>query len=179
MNNSKILLAVGILLSLIFISCQDLFPDPEVPVQDAVKLTKSELKNTTGYEWFNGYWTLYKPDATIADEISLTFDTTIHKIIIFIEPQCSCKELVRTPADLVKVLDIANISEEYYEIYSMGSVKSKHPFEDKLTIKSLPQVHLLKSGEFVYSVLDTFDFYSARNQSTTIESIILKALKDN
>ncbi|MFH1049593.1 MAG: hypothetical protein V1779_01540 [bacterium] len=174
MTNARILL-FAVILNIALTSCQD----PVTPPQNAVKLTVAELKNTVGYEWFNAYWTLYKPDTIITQEITAAFDTNVHKFVIFIEPSCSCRELVREPADLAKVLEIAMVNQEFYDIYSMGGVTSKHPFEDKLTITKLPQVHLLKSGEFVYSILDTFNYYSARDKSTKIESIILDALKNN
>jgi len=173
MANSKILI-LTILVNLVLISCQD----PVVHEQNAVKMTKEELKTTIGYEWFYNYWTIYKPDTNITKQIAPVFDSNTHKFIIFVEASCSCRELVKEPADLVKSLDLANISSDYYEIYAMGSIKSKHPFEDKITISTLPQIWLLKSGEFVYSILDTFSYYKPR-KFKYIEEIALEALQRN
>jgi len=174
MNKTRILL-IALVFNFILMSCQD----PVPPEQNAVKMTKAELKTTIGYEWFNAYWNLYNPNSNTIEEIALAFDPSIHKFVLFIEPACTCKELVREPADMVKVLDMANIDEDYYEMYSMGSIHSKHPFEDKVAIKSLPQIYLVKSGDFVYSILDTFNYYIIRDNSTRIEKIVLNALNSN
>lgn len=170
--NKLIGLLLAIVVSSILFSCQE----PTVPVQDAVKMTKEQLKSTIGYEWFNGYWNLYKPDTNVTKDIATTFDPNVHKFVLFIEASCSCKELVKEPAEVVRVLDDAKVNSDYYEIYTMGSTQSKHPYEDKIKIKSLPQVWLVKSGEFSYSILDTFSYYKNR-QFKKIEVITLEALQ--
>jgi len=167
-------LVVAVMINILMLSCQD----PEVPEQDAVKMTKEELKNTIGYEWFNGHWNLYQPDSTVTEQMNLAFDSTQHKFVLFIEPSCKCRELVKESAHMVKSLDVAGISPSFYEIYSMGGIKSKHPYADKLTIKSLPQLHFLHSGNFAYSILDTFNYYEQRNKFKKIETIILDALQN-
>ncbi len=171
MNRIKIVLISALIYSIFLFSCEDTIPAQD----DAVKFTSEELRNSTNWEWFNGFWNLYHPDSTITKEIESAFDSDADRFYIFIQPECICEEPAKEPADLVKALDESNIDEIYYEIYSMGSIKTRHPFDDKIKIESLPAAYLFKSGEPVYSIIDTFNFYFLGNYKS-IESIVLDAM---
>ncbi|MFC2130278.1 hypothetical protein ACFLSQ_02475 [Bacteroidota bacterium] len=171
MNRIKIVLISALIYSIFLFSCEDTIPAQD----DAVKFTKAELRKFSSYDWFNGFWNLYHPDSTITGEIENIFDSETDRFYIFIQPGCVCEDPVKEPADLVKVLDESNIDEIYYEIYSMGSIKTRHPYDHKINIKSLPAVYLFKSGEPVYSIIDTFNFYFTDNYKS-IESIVLDAM---
>ena len=156
----------------IFISCND----TTTPVSDAVLMEKSEISKTIGYTWFNDLWNYYEPNDSVKNLISTAFDSTKHKFIVFLEPDCECKELVREPVYVIKILDEANISSKNYEIYATGSITSNHPYKSLFTISSLPFVALITSDAKVYSVLDSFNYWKDR-RIIRLENIVLEALE--
>lgn len=172
MFNKIILFISSILVIGIIISCNNsTAPEPE-----AVLMSKDELSKTVGYTWFKDLWNYYTPNDSLTSLISLAFDSSNHKFIIFLEPDCTCKELVREPAYAVKIIDEALISSKYYEIYAAGSVKAKHPYQNIFKINRLPFVALIDSNNRVYSVLDSFNYWVDR-KSIKLENIILEALQ--
>jgi hypothetical protein len=139
-------------------------------------MEKNELSKTVGYTWFNSLWNFYEPNDSVKNLISTAFDSTKHKFIVFLEPDCDCKELVREPAYVVKILDVANISSKYYELYATGSTTSNHPYKSVFTLSSLPFVALITSNNKVYSVLDSFNYWKDR-RIIRLEDIVLEALE--
>jgi hypothetical protein len=170
----KIFYVSIILIAMTLVACQD----PATPVQDAVKVTKSELKNEIGYTWFWGYYNLYEPKDSIMNLIPNYFIPDSEKFVVFIEPSCTCRPTNESPADLIKVLDSANITESKYEIYSMSSKNSKHPYLGMMKIETLPAAFLFKNGKPVYSVLDSLKYWVDRDNSK-VEKIVLESLEQN
>ena len=163
-----------IFITMLMVACEE----TTAPEHKAVQMTKSELSETIGYTWFNGYWNYYQTNDSLTQIIDTTINRNIHKFVLFIEPECSCKELVKEPAYIVKVLDNSNINEDNYELWGMGSVDAEHPYENILNIKKLPFIGLMRNDDFVYSILDSFiKFKAYRNVS--LEQVILESLEDN
>lgn len=143
----------------------------------ALLTDRDKLHSKIGFTWLNGSINNYSPKDSISNLIESVFDSSKHKFVIFMEPECSCKPLVVLPAYVFKIFDIANISTKYYEIYVANSVLAPHSYENIFKIDKLPFVVLLTSGSKAYSILDTFDFLSKRINNYTLEDAILDALK--
>ncbi len=146
------------------------------PIQDAVKMSKAEIEASIGYEWFAPEWEIYKPDTAIVSQIKAVFDSTNENFYIFLSPSCGCKGVAKTSAELVKVLETSNISENSFEMYSMSSIDSKHPYTDIIKLNTIPSAYYIKNGQPVYSILDTFAYYQNIASSKSIEDIVLDAI---
>ena len=173
MNRIKIVILSVLAISFFLISCEE----TTTPPQQAVKMTKKDMKENIGYEWFDSFWNLYNPDTAIVSQINQAFNSNTQSFYLFIEPACSCKETVKQPADMIKVLDLAGITETYYTFYSMPGVGSPHPLKAQITLKTLPSVYMFRAGAPVYSIIDTFNYYVNRNYKS-IESIVLDAVQN-
>ena len=164
------------LLSFVFASILYSCNETTTPVQDAVKMSKAEIESSIGYEWFAPEWNIYKPDTSIISQIKAVFDTTNEKFYIFLSPSCGCKGVAKTSAELVKVLETSNISENNFEMYSMSGIDSKHPYMNIIKLHTIPSAYYIKNGQPVYSILDTFTYYQNIANIRTIEKIVLDAI---
>jgi hypothetical protein len=168
----SILFITALIITLTLLACED----TATTTPEAVLMSRSDLKATIGYQWIDAYGNLYNPDTLIINQIKQSYNPDIHTFYLFLQPSCTCRDLTKEPAYLIKVFDRANIPEENYFIYSMGSTETNHPFEDRITISSLPSVYVCRADQFVYSIIDTFFYYSDRSQFKPVEEILLDAI---
>jgi hypothetical protein len=175
MNRLRVILSLTFIVALVLGSCEETFE----PKREAVQYTKDNLLNDINYGWFKSYWILYEPDSSFIDSVKSVYNPNIHKFVFFIEPSCECKQIERSPADLLKCFDNAEIMESNYEIYSLGTLDSEHPYSDQIHISILPAAYLLKSGQSVYSILETFRNARLANDSIFVEEFLFDALKKN
>ena len=167
-------LYILIFIVIIFFSCDQL----SEPEQKAVKMSREELAKTIGFTWFNVYIDDYTPNDSLAHIIDSLFDRNNHKLIFFLEPECTCKELVKDPAYLVNILDHANITENNYEFWGMGTPNADNPYKEIIQIKDLPHIAFINSGNYVYSILDSFYKYKVYKK-WILENVIIDALEKN
>lgn len=173
MNRIKIAVLSCIAICFLLISCEE----TTTPTGTVIKMTKADMKKAIGYEWFDSFWNLYNPDTAVVAQIRQAFDPGTQSFYLFVESSCTCKETDRSPADMIKALDMAGVAETYYTFYSMPGVGTTHPLSDKITLKSLPSAYMFRAGVPVYSIIDTFSYYENRKYKS-IELIILDAVKN-
>ncbi len=172
----KILYNIYVIISLMMIisSCNQ----TTTPEQTAIKMTKEELTHTIGYTWFNVYINDYAPNDSLTHIIDSLFNRNKHRLIFFLEPECTCEELVKDPAYLVNILEHSNITEDNYEFWGMGSTKTDHPYKDLINLNELPHVALMSSNNYVYSILDSFYKYQVYKK-WNLENALIDALEKN
>ncbi len=146
-------------------------------IQDAVKVSESELETMPGYEWFGIEKEFYKPNDSLIARIAAAFDSTADRFVLFIKPACSCGPVDKISADFLKTIETAGIDSSYYEIYSMSDVSAKNPYETALKLNRLPSIFLFVGGTPVYSITDTFAYFDAIARTKLVEEITLDALE--
>lgn len=170
-NSQKIVL---LLISLILLSgCSDNLSYN----QDAIRLTVSDIESTPTsifkYEKEN-----YLPtDTNAIKEIANYFDKSKHKIYLYADFSCACSNQQLDIAHLCKVFILCNIPDSSYEIYSMKSKTSKHPYSSFFTISDLPECIVMKDTSAVYFMLDTMRYYELFGQNIPVEQLLLNGLK--
>ena len=165
---------ISFLISIFLISSCN---DPVTPEQDAVIKTWDELTTTFGYGSYATLYSYYTPQSLIVDSINSEFQPDDQKFLIFVEPECSCKETVKEPAYLIKILNEASVPDTCFEIFSMGSENSRHPHSGTVQIKKLPAVFLISSPNRIYSVLDSFSYWRDRQKVTYLEETVLNMIR--
>ena len=169
-SNMKRLLLIISIFSLFLISCEE-----SKLKEEASLIQRSELNSSLGFDWFRQNYNDFTPDTTLTQQIAANFAGD-EKFVIFVKPTCGCKGTQFDFPHLVKIFDDANIPIENYEIWSCAKESYEHPYMSKLTIMDLPACYLIKNGEVVYSVLDSFNL-SPANSGAKIEQFVLNAIK--
>jgi hypothetical protein len=168
--NRIILVVISLTL---FTSCTDNISYDE----DAIRLTVAEIIATPTNSWFKAEMNYYKPDTNVVNEILNYFDSTRHKVYLFANFSCGCNEQQTDISHLCKVFEVCNIPESSYEIYSMRSSTSKHPYKSRFSISQLPECIVIKDTNAVYFMLDTMRYYKQYAMTLTVEELLLNGLK--
>jgi hypothetical protein len=130
-----------ILLGLLILlySCSDNSVDTSASL-----ITKDGVFNSLNYNGFSTYYDKYTPNDSLVNEISLKFDESKIKFLIFISPSCySCGKMDTKVPYMLKVLFASKISESNYEIYDTPSINSDHPYTNMISLKELPSAYLM------------------------------------
>ncbi len=124
---------------------------------NAYKMTIEEVKQSEGYYWFDDVYQEYNPIDSLLPKIQQAFNQDEHKIIIFVAPSCDCGSDYKKFPSLIKIFDEAGISEQNYEIYSVGENYSdySHPYQDLIHLQRLPSFVILRNASPIYSINDT------------------------
>lgn len=145
---------------------------------DAKQMTLSEIQNVPGFEWYANEKNEYMINQKWLDDIIEEFDPQLHSFLIYAVPSCNCegKPLLFPP--FMKILEEAGITENYFEIYSMNSVDSKHPYSEKVRVNHLPAFYVMKDSVAVYSIIDTLIYQeNVEGKNPTLEYLLSVALK--
>jgi len=145
-----ILIFVASVSIMALLSCEDNITNPE-----AIELTVSELKNDPGFADFLLTYTDYALDQGHVKAMEEQFDSGQEEVVIFVKPSCSCFDTQTTLPTFVKALDSAGIPSASIRVYSMAKEGSEHPLMDNIIIRDLPEFHIMRDGQFVYSILDS------------------------
>jgi len=170
-NIFAVLFAAVLLLSLQ--SC----PESTVEViNDAIKISETELMDIPAYDWYSSTKKYYETDPIFINEIEAKFDSDSFRFLVFLSPCSICSAKQFEAARFVRALNDAGIDEEFYEIYSVPAFpESEHPYMDVLEIKRMPGLYVLKNDVPVYSILDTLTEVSSKS-TFTIERLLSEAL---
>ena len=105
------LIAIAILLIGSF-GCSD---DSSIP--SAVKYEFGDLQTLPGYGWFNEEFDNYEVKIEKLQQITDNFNPSLHKVVIFSRPSCSCPNLPykRFPA-IYKILQAAGVPNSNIEL---------------------------------------------------------------
>lgn len=167
---STIIFAVLLLMS----SCT------ENPIKvETQKLTLEDIKTSPSYSGFNFYFEGFHSKQTAISQISSSFNNGTHRFVFFLSPSCfSCGRIDSLSPRLVKILTDALIPTTSYEIYSMQNYKSEHPYIDKINLKILPEMWILKGGVPVYNVTEAIMEFVFANPTENInyEEFVLEGL---
>lgn len=143
--------------------------------ENAFSVTEESILKIPGYDWYPVVKRQYYPDSGVVSDIIKEFDSTKHRFIIFSKPACACEDEQKLFPRAMKVLDTAGISSEYYELYSVKSNKTNHPYDSIISLNFVPSMILLVNGKPAYSIIDSV--YDKSITTYSIESEILKALR--
>lgn len=149
-------------------------------ITDAIPYKIDEINKMPGYGWFYEEYSKYQVDTNLLNEIRKFYNPSVHKILLFTMPSCSCPNLKykRFP-QFYKILQNVGISNDQIEFYSMSSIRSRHPYDSLLLITSLPSFYILKQNKPIYSITDTLDFniYYGKTYPIKLEELLLEGLK--
>src|SRR3989339_159551 len=173
-NQNLINRIIIVLFSLtIFTSCTDNVSYDE----DAIQLTINEIVSTPTNSWFKSEMNRYKPDTNVMKEIINNFDSGKHKVYLYANFNCGCNSQQTDISHLCKVFEECNIPESSYEIYSMRSSTSKHPYKSRFSISELPECIVMQDSNAVYFMLDTMRQFKRYGQTISVEQLLLNGLK--
>ncbi len=182
MNSGKnrikyMLLLTFAALSLGSFSCSENSDNPED--KEAQLMSLSDIRNSTGYAWFDLEYNAYTPDTAVISNIKTAYSGTGQEFLIFVNPSCACVGTQKRFPAIVRVLTDAGISEDKFKIYSMLVYNAPHPYKSAFTMERLPTLMVMNNGAAKYSVLDSLDFHHAYypSDSVTIEQFILKGIQ--
>jgi hypothetical protein len=144
--------------------------------ENAILSTEKSIVSIPGYDWYPSVKDMYHPDTNIIKQIKQEFDPLRHRFIVFSKPACSCDDKQRLFANGMKVLDTAGIDSSHFELFSVRSNKTNHPYMNLFTLNFIPSMILLVDGIPVYSVIDSV---VTNTKDYKIEVEILNALKKN
>ncbi len=134
-------------------------------------ITVQQLNTTAGYAWFPAETATYTPDAAMVNQIRTEFDTTQHKLLIFVKPSCACRGTQKLFPQVMKSLMQADVPMRKVEIYSMRSSGDQHPYMKDITLTALPAVYVLRNGEIKRIIVD--NDYTGSNA----DSLMARALR--
>lgn len=152
--------------------CTENLSDEEI----AIPGTEESIADMPGYEWYQSVKDMYHPDTTTIKLIKQEFEPRRHRFVLFSKRGCSCDEKQRLYPHGMKVLDTSGIDSSLFEIFSVISNKTNHPYMNLFTLNFIPSMILLVDGIPVYSIIDSVVF---NTKDYKIEVEILKALKKN
>ena len=177
MSHKFATLFLSFLLCIILIySCDD----GESPPSDAVLISYDQMKTTVGYDWVEAKMDEYNPKEGVISEIKQVYNPEKHSFVIFSKPSCSCDESSIPIAYFLKIIFSAEIPESKYSLYTMQSVKSNHPFTDKITLSALPDMYVITDSVWSVSFRKKMTDYIAghpNEDTVTYEQLILDELK--
>lgn len=153
----------------------------ENEVPDASPVTKSEMMegNKPGMAWFPEEYEYYSPSSRKVDSIAVLLGSE-YKFILMGTPSCTCNNSSAYEFPyIIKILDMAGSTEGAdYELYTITSTRSGHPYEDVFDINDIPVFFLLKNEMPVYSIRDTmyWDALDTNRSDMSLEDYIIEAL---
>ncbi|MFP4368234.1 MAG: hypothetical protein ACOC2K_02685 [Bacteroidota bacterium] len=150
----------------------------ESPISsNAEKMTLQEIKKISGFQWFNSEWSSYETNSEFVDSMRTVYDPLKHTFLLFVKPSCTCPGIHNYFPKFAKALDAAGVNESNYEIFMMNSINNNHPNEDIVDLNFLPAFYVLKYGNPVYSVMDTFDLRATDEMTPILEELIFEGLQ--
>jgi len=167
----KILLAFLILI--VFSACEK-----NEAENIAKKTTVEEIKqNPAFFDFMDGY-NSFNISPPLVQEIKNEFIPDKHSFLIYAEPNCFCgSDYLKFPA-FIKVLDSADISSDYYQIFIVKNADAKHPYSNIFQLNNTPALIILKEGNFIYSVSDTLKkYYNFIDEPNKLEEVLLEGLQ--
>ncbi len=159
-------------LTVLFFVCAMLFSacsESTAPDDNADKISVQGLSSTLGYEWFPAEMAAYKPDTAKVRQIQEAFNPATDVVYLYVNPSCGCKGTQKLFPHTMRILNDATILEPRVEIYSMRSATDKHPYMDRLSVKRLPTIFVVRNGVVVSS-------FSEQPDDKEIEDMLLDAL---
>jgi hypothetical protein len=151
------------------------------PVRDARKMVIDEVTGIPGFTWFGIEYDIYQPDSLTVEQIKKAFNPTIHKILYFVKPACTCEIPQQPFPHIVKTMRLANINDSLSELFSMVNTSDNNPYSHKLPLSKLPTIYIMKMNDTipVYSVMDTIEHAKQINKDTVfeVEKMILEGLR--
>lgn len=167
---------LGLILFTLFfaISCNDNSVQP-----DAQPMSIQDLSNLPGYEWLSGTLATYQPDSTIFNEIKPLLDPNTQSFVIFTKSCGPCASSNQQFAEIIKILQMCDFPSSNYQILVMNSISNNHPYQNKINIKVLPTIMLLKNTNPVYCLTDTLakSIDLQLQYPVKSEELLLEALK--
>lgn len=144
----------------------------------AQKVTVEEIKQNPDFFWFASGYNNFKISQPLVQEIKNEFIPEKHSFLIYVERDCLCgSDYLKFPA-LIKVLDSADISSDYYQIFVVQNTDAKHPYSNMFRLDRTPTIVILKEGNFIYSVSDTLKkYYNFAVEQNKLEEVLLDGLK--
>jgi hypothetical protein len=177
MNNlysdmKKILIISALAASVIMVSCEEdnVGPDEALAVSAQAILNDPELSELR-IEYQD-----YVPDSAAIAEIKANLDSD-EKLIVFVKPSCGCTGTQESFPRVLKVAEVSGIEGNQLEIFSMSKEENIHPYSSSLTIKDLPEFHIMKGGDFVYAVKDSMMASPLPDSLKRIETFMADGLK--
>ena len=172
-----IYIIISSLLTALILSCSESSVDAE-----ATMITLSELKTSPGFEWFMPEYNAYTPDETIAGQIEQSYNQAENKFFVFANPSCACQGTQKLFPSIVKSLTEAGIDEPNFELYSIPTSSTDHPYERWFKLNTIPAAFTMKingTDTSFYSIVDTMNAALDINPDTTdkIEHFILYSLQ--
>jgi hypothetical protein len=169
----KIALTAFAIVALTMTSCDE---DENYVAQE---LAFEEIGNTPGFGWFDAAFDDYSPNPDTVAKIKTVYNSEEHKLLVFGKPGCSCTDALKDFPKSVKAIYDSDIDFNNCEIWSMNDLTAEHPYEDKITIISLPAFYVFKNGEPIYSVIDSLDYYTTFVQGADgrVETYLLWGLQ--
>ena len=160
-------------LTVLFFVCALLFAacsESTAPDSSAEKMSLQSLQTSLGYDWFPREVSLYEPDTAKVRQIMEAFNPATDMIYFFVNPSCGCKGTQKLFPQTMRILTDAAIQEPLIEIYSMRSYSDSHPHMDRMSVKRLPTIFIVRNG----AVLGSF---SEQSDNTKLEDMILNVLR--
>ena len=145
----------------------------------AKEATLEEIIQNPDFFWFMTYYNNFKVSQATVEEIKAAFVPAKHSFLIYVEPDCFCEsdyDYMKFPA-FIKILDSAEISSDYYQIFIVKNTYAKHPYSHIFTLSNLPTFIILKDGEFIFSVSDALLEYSFLHNPNKLAEFLLAGLK--
>ncbi len=172
-----IYIIISSLLTVFILSCSESAVDAE-----ATLITFSELKTSPGFEWFMPEYNTYTPDESIVSQIEQRYNPDENRFFIYANPSCACQGTQKLFPSIVKSLKEAGVSESNFEMYSIPTSSTDHPYERWFKLNSIPAAFTMKingADTSFYSIVDTMNAALDINPDTTdaIEHFILYSLQ--
>ena len=168
----KILLTFLILIVIVISACAD---ETENIAQT---VTLEEVKQNPDFFWFMAGYNNFNVSQPLLLDIKQAFIPEKHSFLIYTESNCLCgSDYLKFPA-LIKVLDSADISSDYYQIFIVQNTDAQHPYSNIFRLSRTPTFIILREGKFVYSVNDTLLLkYNFLQEPNRLEEVLLEGLK--
>lgn len=149
-------------------------------ILDAVPYKIDDLNKLPGYGWFYEEYDKFQVDTNLIKQIEQVYNPAVHKIIIYSMPSCACPGLKYTRfPQFYKILQFAGINTSNIELYSLSSIRSRHPYDSMIVLSTLPSFYVFKQSKVVYSIIDTLDYniYYGKPYPIKLEELLYEGLK--
>ena len=139
--------------------------------------TLEEVKQHPAFFWFMDAYSKFDVSQPLVQDIKRAFVPAKHSFLIYAEANCLCgSDYLKFPA-FIKVLDSADISSDYYQIFIVQDANAQHPYSNIFKLNKTPTFIILKEGAFIYSVSDTLLRYNFLSEPNKLEALLLEGLK--
>lgn len=157
-------LLLSVLVAGLVSACAD-----ESPEYVAQRITLRDLNTAAGYVWFPAEVGAYTPNPDMINAIRQGFGTD-RKIVMYVRPTCSCKGTQRLFPQMMKTLLAASIDTSAIEIYSVRGSSDRHPYQDRITLSTLPAFYQIRN-DVITTFVDESN-YSGSNADTLIANAV-------